>query len=107
MSEQTKEYDFEKQFKEGFPVFEKLFNMKNPELKAKVKEIVSGHLNESQLDVITDGGVIKKIQDDEPTDIEFWYYNSCLSITPFGIHFKPEHGTARKLLAFDKFFQLV
>ena len=93
--------NFEEQWKQGYPVFEKLFNLKKDELKVLLLEICGDKYEE----LIKNCRVYKSITDDRPDKIEVCFYDK-LSITPFGINYCPEHGEGSEVVKFNKFFTL-
>lgn len=99
--EDIDEFDFTKQWELGYPVFEKLFNLKSDELRAILIEICGVEYKE----VINGGDVFKSFKNDMPRDLEIRYY-SKLSISPFGITYYPEHGNQKDVVKFNKFFKL-
>lgn len=95
---------YEEAWKNGFPMFEKLFNLNKPNLLKVLKEIFQD--NSSVLEILENNPkVIKHIEDDEPNEIKVCFY-SRIEINPFGIYFQPEHGSSNQLLKFDKFFNI-
>ena len=55
--------------------------------------------------VVSDEPVDKHIENDCPKKIEIHYYDGII-ITPFGIDLKPEHGSSKTLVCFNKHFKL-
>lgn len=107
MSE-NKELSIHAQYKIGFPVFEKLFNTPSAQLKELLKEILSGHMETIDGDYLLSkegGSVYKESTNDRPTSISISAYGT-ISISPFGITYKPEHGDSKKLIEFNKYFKL-
>jgi hypothetical protein len=96
--------DFEKQYEEGLPTFEKLFKLSSQELKEKIKEICGSNVSNEYL-FTESSHVVKTIKNDKPKEIVIEFYDS-ISISPFGISYQPEHGSGRKLVTFNKFFVL-
>ncbi len=99
----SKADEFQKQYEIGLPIFKELFNLNKVELKEKLKSICG---DKCDSDVIEHGGVTKIIEDDEPSSIKLGYYGSCLSISPFGIYFQPEHRDNKKIVEFNEHFVL-
>lgn len=93
--------NFEEQWKTGYPVFEKLFNLKKDELKPLLLEICG----ENYKELIDNCRVYKSITDDQPNKVEVCFYDK-LVITPFGINYWPEHGECSEVVKFNKFFTL-
>ncbi|MEK6829092.1 MAG: hypothetical protein AABY15_03115 [Nanoarchaeota archaeon] len=89
----------------GTPILEKLFKMPSAELKSKLTEICESRLSERELEVIKEGRVYKTSVNDEPDKIEIWSYDG-ITIGALGISYKPEHGSSKKIVEFDKFFKL-
>lgn len=94
--------NFKKEYEEGFPTFEKLFNLPYKELKEKVKDICGDNTNGFYFD---DAQVTKIIKNDKPTSIEIHFYDE-ISISPTGIYFTPEHGQTKTIVKFNKYFTL-
>ena len=82
----------------GYPTFKKLFDMSKDELKKVLVDIIPQHE-----ETIKGGNVRKVMLDDEPYEMEVNYYSS-ISITPFGINYKPEHGPGGNVILFNKYF---
>lgn len=98
------ENKFDEMWKNGFPMFEKLFNLNKPNLLKVLKEIFQD--DKSILEILENNpSVIKKIENDEPSEIKVCFY-SRIEINPFGIYFQPEHGASKQILKFDKFFNI-
>lgn len=95
--------NIEQKYKDGLPAFKKLFDMNSKDLKAKLSKICGSQIQEHMFD---DLAIVKKvIENDEPREIEVWAYD-CLSISPFGINFKPEHGNSKTIIEFNQFFTI-
>ena len=94
-------FDFQKQWEVGYPIFEKLFNLKKAELKVLLLEICG----DSYKEIIDNCRVYKSITDDQPDKIEVCFYDK-LVITPFGINYWPEHGEGSEVVKFNRFFTL-
>lgn len=91
------------QYNIGFPIFKKLFDMPKPELLKVLKEICGDNISPETLE--DSSGVRKEIVDDIPTTLRVCSWDT-LEISPFGIHFKTEHGHSKKIVEFNKFFKL-
>lgn len=88
----------------GFPIFEKLFNLKKPELLKVCSEIF--YDNEQILEILKkDPLVLKSSRNDEPEEIVISFY-SKITIAYYGVSYKPEHGPQKGVLKFDKFFNI-
>jgi hypothetical protein len=96
--------DIVKQFEEGFPIFEKLFNLNSVELKNKLKEICGEEFSADNL-FSESSHVTKTIVNDRPQEVVVDFYDT-ISISPIGINYQPEHGESRKIVSFNKFFVL-
>jgi len=94
--------NFKKEWEEGFPTFQKLFDLPHKELKDKVKDICGYELGDFYFD---DAQVTKIIKNDKPTSIEIHFYDE-ITISPTGISFTPEHGQTRNIVKFNKYFTL-
>lgn len=88
----------------GMPILKSLFELNSADLRGKIKEIVGNRL--PGYDHLFCSGTVTKITvDDSPNKILIQYYDT-ITITWLGITFKPEHGTVRDIVDFDKFFTL-
>lgn len=96
--------DFHKQYEEGFPIFEKLFQLKKEQL-IKILKIIFQDTSSIIEFVDSNPQVTKTSKNDTPSEIAICYYDK-ITISPFGIYFKPEHGTSRKILMLNKFFNI-
>ena len=91
-----KRYDF------GYPILEKLFKLNKDELKKKLQTICGDKLPDG---LLKEGSVKKTISNDVPESIEIWFYDH-ISISAYGINYKPEHGTEKEIIAFNEHFKL-
>lgn len=98
----SKAEDFKKKYEIGFPIFERLFEMKSEPLKELLQRVCASH---PDVDVLKEGSVQKVTLDDKPQSITISYYSS-FSITPYGINYKPEHGGGSTVVEFNEFFKL-
>lgn len=88
----------EEKYEIGFPILEKLFNLKKEELIELLKEIFDD--NDSVLEILENKpSVIKTIKDDKADNIAIHFYGS-IEINFFGIFYKPEHGSGTYLVKF-------
>lgn len=88
----------------GFTIFECLFNLPKQELIAVLEELFID--DPTILDFLKDmPTVYKEIRDDKPLKINMAFYNQ-IEIDFVGIRYKPEHGSYKQLLNFDKFFNV-
>ena len=83
----------------GYPKFERLFNMTSAEIQEKVSNCdfdgsVISSLRKKSF------SVTKKIKDDVPWEICLEFYD-YITITPFGIQYHPEHGSAENIVDFS------
>lgn len=100
--------DLEQKYKEqheiGFPIFEKLFQLKKNDFIKVMKDIFQN--NKSVMEILENKPrVLKTLNDDEPEEIQIHFYSS-ISITYWGVEYKPEHGFSDTVLKFDKFFNI-
>ena len=100
----TLEQKYKEQYEIGFPVFQKLFQLKKEDFIKVMKDIFQD--NKSVLEILENKPkVIKILNDDEPKEIAIHFYSS-ISINYFGVRYKPEHGVSDMILKFDKFFNV-
>ena len=90
-------------YKIGFPIFKKFFDMSKPELLKVLREICGDRISPETLDDTS--SVRKEIIDDVPNSLKVCSWDT-LEISPFGIHFRREHGQSTKIVEFNKFFKL-
>ena len=94
--------NFEKQYKIGFPIFKKMFDMPYPKLLIKLKELCGEKINNKY--ILNSGKVAKILINDVPSKIEISFYDS-ITINAFGISFTPEvGGCTKKIIDFNKYF---
>lgn len=92
--------------KVGKPTLEQLFRLDSKQLIKVVRDIVgAGWFDDKCSHMVSDGTVIKTIEDDEPKQIQIWLYD-CVEISRIGIFFVSEHGDRKCLRDFDKHFRL-
>lgn len=100
----TLEQKYKEQYEIGFPIFQKLFQLKKDDFINVMKDIFQD--NKSVLEILENKPkVIKTLNDDEPEEIAIHFYSS-ISINYFGVRYKPEHGASDMILKFDKFFNV-
>jgi hypothetical protein len=100
----TLEQKYKEQYEIGFPIFQKLFQLKKDDFIKVMKDIFQD--NKSVLEILENKPkVIKTLNDDEPEEIAIHFYSS-ISINYFGVRYKPEHGASDMILKFDKFFNV-
>ena len=87
----------------GFPIFQKFFEMPKPELLKVLREICGDNVSPETLE--DSSSVRKEIIDDVPNSLKVCSWDT-LEISPFGIHFRSEHGNSKKIVEFNKFFKL-
>jgi hypothetical protein len=93
-----------KQHAIGYPIFESLFNLPKQELIAVLEQLFID--DRTILHFLKDTPtVLKEIRDDKPFKIELCFYHQ-IDIDWTGIKYKPEHGSYKQLLNFDKFFNV-
>lgn len=96
--------EYLEKYETGFPVFEKLFNMKSEELSETLKSIVGAHragtvLNEKP-------NFYKYIENDKPTNIKISAWDK-IEITPLCIYYQGEYGKELEpVVLFTKHFTL-
>lgn len=95
--------EFLERHKFGMPILEQLFKLNKDELKKKLQTIC-GHITLPE-GLLKEGSVEKTISNDVPKSIEVWYYDH-ISISPYGINYKPEHGNEKEIIAFNEHFKL-
>ena len=93
----------EERYKMGLPTLTKLFELNKVDLVNKLKAICRSNIPSDFLE--NQVSVKKIISDDVPEKIEVRFY-ACLSITAWGITYKPEHGTSINVVDFNEFFTL-
>lgn len=90
----------------GQNIFEQLFKLTDVELKEKISSICGEQINSFNSDILSNGSeVTRTIKNEIPNNIDIYYY-SGISISAFGITYKPEHGEGRKIVDFGKHFKL-
>ncbi len=98
------EQKYKEQYEIGFPIFEKLFQLKKDDFIKVMKDIFQD--NQKVMEILENKPrVIKTLTDDEPEDIKIHFYSS-IEVSYFGIRYKPEHGVSDIVLKFDKFFNV-
>ena len=100
----TLEQKYKEQYEVGFPIFQKLFQLKQDDFIKVMKDVFND--NKSVLEILENKPkVIKTLEDDEPEKIGIHFYSS-ISIDFVGVRYKPEHGASDMILKFDKFFNV-
>jgi len=100
----TLEQKYKEQYEIGFPIFQKLFQLKKDDFIKVMKDIFQE--NKSVMVILENKPrVIKTLNDDEPEEMQIHFYSSIL-INYTGVRFKPEHGSLEMILKFDKFFNV-
>lgn len=95
---------YKEQYEIGFPIFQKLFQLKKDDFIKVMKDIFQE--NKSVMVILENKPrVIKTLNDDEPEEMQIHFYSSIL-INYTGVRFKPEHGSLEMILKFDKFFNV-
>jgi hypothetical protein len=98
------EQKYQEQYETGFPIFEKLFQLKKDDFIKVMKDIFQD--NKSVMEILENKPkVIKTLNDDNPEEIKICFYSS-IEVTYFGVRYKPEHGVSNMVLKFDKFFNI-
>lgn len=92
------------QYEIGYPIFQKLFQLRKEELIKVLKDIFQD--NEILLEILgRNPKVIKTLSNDEPEEVSLHFYSS-ITINYSGIRYTPEHGESILYLDFDKFFDI-
>lgn len=90
----------------GKPTLEQLFRFDSKQLKNIVRDIVGAQwFDDRCAGMLSDGTVIKTMEDDEPKQIQIWFYDG-IEISYSGIYYLPEHGDRKCLREFDQYFKL-
>ena len=100
-------FNFQEKYDIGYPIFSELFQLKDLELKEKLKDIIGEELkNQESLYILNPNtGVTREIHNEKYRKITIEFYN-WIEITPFGIDYHPEHGRSQVIRLFDKHFKL-
>lgn len=100
----TLEQKYKEQYEIGFPIFQKLFQLKKDDFIKVMKDIFQD--NQKVMEILENKPrVIKTLTNDEPEDIKIHFYSS-IEVNYFGVKYKPEHGVSDMVLKFDKFFNV-
>jgi hypothetical protein len=100
----TLEQKYKEQYEIGFPIFQKLFQLKKDDFIKVMKDIFQD--DKSVMEILENKPrVIKTLNDDEPEEMQIHFYSSIL-INYTGVSYKPEHGSLQMILKFDKFFNV-
>lgn len=100
----TLEQKYKEQYEIGFPIFQKLFQLRKDDFIKVMKDIFQDNLKVMEI-LENKPRVIKTLTDDEPEDINIHFYSS-IEVNYFGVKYKPEHGVSEMVLKFDKFFNV-
>ena len=100
----TLEQKYKGQYEIGFPIFQKLFQLKKDDFVKVMKDIFQDNLKVMEI-LENKPKVVKTLEDDEPEKISINFYSS-IEVTYFGVRYKPEHGVSVMILNFDKFFDV-
>lgn len=100
----TLEQKYKEQYEIGFPIFQKLFQLKKDDFIKVMKDIFKNNLEVMKI-LENKPKVIKTLNDDEPEDIKICFYD-IIEVTYLGVRYKPEHGDSYMILRFDKFFNV-
>lgn len=89
----------------GKPILDDLMKLTDDELKKELFSILDGQDfgYASILDNKPD--ITRTIKNGEPEKIELWFYDGII-IDCFGIKYKPEHGTEKAFIRFNRHFKL-
>lgn len=95
----------EEKYKIGRPIFEKLWGLKDIDLKEKLKDICKDYKN--VVDLLNNKNVkcIRTIHNEVPYDIRFNFYDN-VEIFWLGIYYRSEYGENRNIKRFDEHFKL-
>jgi hypothetical protein len=97
--------EFSKRRDYGLPVIEALMKMNDNEIREKVLSVCGDVIPDTDLILGPSSCVVRTIRSEKPEKIEIAYYD-LITITPYGISFKPEHGDRREIVAFGPHFVL-
>ena len=98
------EQKYKEQYEIGFPIFQKLFQLKKDDFIKIMKDIFQE--NQKVMEILENKPIVKKIlTDDEPEEIKIHFYSS-IEVNYFGVKYQPEHGISEMVLSFDKFFNV-
>lgn len=90
----------------GKPTLEQLFRLNSVEIKKTVRDILGSSWFDTHCSgMVENGSVLKTYEDDQPKQIQIWYYDG-IEITCSGIYHLPEHGDRKCVREFDKYFSL-
>lgn len=95
---------YQEQYEIGFPMFEKLFQLKKDDFIKVMKDIFQDNLKVMEI-LENKPGVTKILKNDEPEEISIHFYSS-IRINYQGVRYQPEHGVSDIILRFDKFFNI-
>lgn len=91
-------------YEAGYPKFRALFNLKRDDLVTVLKRVLSEH--HGAMEILNNKPSVKKtIVNDIEEEIFISFY-ATIHIDPFGIRYKPEHGSYDYLVHFNNFFTL-
>ncbi len=99
------DFDFQKQYEIGYPIFEQLFKLSDKDLKVKLLSILNGNEGCEEILKAKNSGVTKEIHNEKYRNIKISFYD-YIDILPFGIYYHPEHGTAKSIIKFNEHFKL-
>ena len=94
--------ELEKMIDYGYSIVNDLFKLSDKDLKLKIKSIVEEKYHEIIDNTTT---VRRTIENEKPTKIEIFFWDS-LTIEWYGIEYKAEHGSPKRIREFDKHFTL-
>jgi hypothetical protein len=104
LPKQTLVEKFQKRYDIGFPIFEKLFQLKKDDFIKVMKNIFQD--NKDVMSILENTPVVMKtLRNDEPDTITLHFYGS-ISLDYHGVKYVPEHGSSTEILKFDKFFNI-
>ena len=98
----TSKEELQKQIDYGYSIVAKLFTLSDKELIVLMKDLLPQKYHDILDNTPT---IIRTIHNEKSEKIEIFYYDKLI-IEWFGIDYKTEHGTAKRIREFDKYFTL-
>lgn len=89
-------------FKSGQPILTELINMKDAELREKIKSILKYKEIKFDFDAAV---IVKSFRNGEANEINICNYDN-IYINFMGIYYKPEHKESINIVIFDEHFKL-
>ena len=98
--------EIQEQYDVGYKIFEQLFALSDKDLKTKLQSVIGTELNKLNDGILGESsGTTREIHNEKYSKITIGFYD-WIEISAFGIYYHPEHGTARKMIEFNKHFVL-